>query len=572
MAATGVSLVVERVSQGDGGPGKWVRTGDVQRFRVRLNGMAKGARVAVAASPVEALSEVACVSPAGQPSHPALSSPLAGPLGSSSVGAAPPGSASVGAAPFAPEYGGPPLPGPASAGPAPHGAASDGLTTADSALTAAGPQTDVPRTDVPTGSGATGSGAAGGGVTGGGVAGGGVAGGGVAGGGATGSATASGAMPGGVTADGVTGGGVAGSGAMPGGVTGDGVTGGGVAGSGAMPGGVTGSGAMPGGATGGGATTGAPMTLESGEDGLSAPTAGGGQGPVPGWPPATGAATAGASPVPALPARVLATRALAAIGTPALPYGSLLGAHVCRLGKVDGERSVDVTLTTPEGARKVVLAAVAEMRAEPDDGRTTMRRSVAMRVIGTAPPISGDAAKLADPQARRTAEAEVPDVELTLRQVAPQQTLRHMSAPASPRTPAQSVPAASGGAVASSSIESVPAASGKAVASSSTQGVSLDQALPDVLQQGLADVPTVGASPAPGTTPSPQIAALSGTEAAPLPWEMAAATKRARPTGQGNPLKGPMGHAMVVGGIGTLLGALWLIVTVQKHRRRRMVL
>ncbi|NUP83481.1 MAG: hypothetical protein HOV96_38750, partial [Nonomuraea sp.] len=59
VAATGVSLVLERVS-GPEGVGKWIRTGDVQRFRVRLNGMAKGARVAVATSPVEALSEVSC--------------------------------------------------------------------------------------------------------------------------------------------------------------------------------------------------------------------------------------------------------------------------------------------------------------------------------------------------------------------------------------------------------------------------------------------------------------------------------------------------------------------------------
>ncbi|GAA3577506.1 hypothetical protein GCM10022419_068450 [Nonomuraea rosea] len=59
VAAAGVSLVLERV--GGDGAGKWIRTGDVQRFRVRLNGMAHGVRVAVAASPVEALGEVACV-------------------------------------------------------------------------------------------------------------------------------------------------------------------------------------------------------------------------------------------------------------------------------------------------------------------------------------------------------------------------------------------------------------------------------------------------------------------------------------------------------------------------------
>ncbi|TMR88656.1 hypothetical protein, partial [Nonomuraea basaltis] len=44
VAAGGVSLVLERVNESDGA-GRWVRTGDVQRFRVRLNGMAEGARV-----------------------------------------------------------------------------------------------------------------------------------------------------------------------------------------------------------------------------------------------------------------------------------------------------------------------------------------------------------------------------------------------------------------------------------------------------------------------------------------------------------------------------------------------
>ncbi|WP_181448855.1 hypothetical protein [Nonomuraea aridisoli] len=62
-ASTGVSLVLERVN-GTDGTGKWVRTGDVQRFRVRLNGMGREAKVAVAANPVRALGEVSCV-PAG---------------------------------------------------------------------------------------------------------------------------------------------------------------------------------------------------------------------------------------------------------------------------------------------------------------------------------------------------------------------------------------------------------------------------------------------------------------------------------------------------------------------------
>ncbi|MEU6780606.1 hypothetical protein ABZ912_15505 [Nonomuraea angiospora] len=67
LAASQVSLVLERVST----PGKWIRTGDVQRFRVRLNGMADGVKVAIAASPAAALTQVSCATAApGTPSAP----------------------------------------------------------------------------------------------------------------------------------------------------------------------------------------------------------------------------------------------------------------------------------------------------------------------------------------------------------------------------------------------------------------------------------------------------------------------------------------------------------------------
>ncbi|MEW1837793.1 hypothetical protein AB0392_07550 [Nonomuraea angiospora] len=67
LAASRVSLVLERLST----PGQWIRTGDVQRFRVRLNGMADGVKVAIAASPVAALTQVSCApAAAGTPSAP----------------------------------------------------------------------------------------------------------------------------------------------------------------------------------------------------------------------------------------------------------------------------------------------------------------------------------------------------------------------------------------------------------------------------------------------------------------------------------------------------------------------
>jgi hypothetical protein len=78
LAASRVSLVLERVST----PGKWIRTGDVQRFQVRLSGMADGVKVAIAASPASALTQVSCASAApGTPSEPA-------PAAEASLGAA----------------------------------------------------------------------------------------------------------------------------------------------------------------------------------------------------------------------------------------------------------------------------------------------------------------------------------------------------------------------------------------------------------------------------------------------------------------------------------------------------
>ncbi|MEU8245364.1 hypothetical protein [Nonomuraea sp. NPDC048916] len=68
-AAAGMALVLERVDV-PADIGKWVRTGDVLRFRVRLEGAAGDARLAVATSPVRALSSVTC--PAGQDPVPPL--------------------------------------------------------------------------------------------------------------------------------------------------------------------------------------------------------------------------------------------------------------------------------------------------------------------------------------------------------------------------------------------------------------------------------------------------------------------------------------------------------------------
>jgi hypothetical protein len=58
-AANGVSMVLEQVG-GPDGVLKWIRTGDVLRYRVRLQGMGDEARLAVAATPAGALTTVTC--------------------------------------------------------------------------------------------------------------------------------------------------------------------------------------------------------------------------------------------------------------------------------------------------------------------------------------------------------------------------------------------------------------------------------------------------------------------------------------------------------------------------------
>ncbi|WP_188192532.1 hypothetical protein [Nonomuraea sp. SYSU D8015] len=426
MAATGVSLVLERVNDSGGEVGKWTRTGDVQRFRIRLNGMGERASVAVAASPVEALAEVTCM---------------------------------------------------------PSARAALGLSATPS-----------------------------------------------------------------------------------------------------------------------------PPVIQA--------------------PPATGA---GAMAVPSqdaqdvtLAAQGLAVRALKVAGaSAALPDG----AQVCRLGSVTGERSVDVTLTAPDGAGTVVLAAAANMRAAEGDGLTTMQRTVTTRVTDTVPTISGPATAKHGSQG-----AETPGDP----SAGPETPVQGWEGP-EPATVGSGGPEGGGGSTAaggplvedSTGGRQAPDASatagreqGKAEARPRRTGIAevrahptgeaatlargrdtadarrpgpADEDLPSVVYGGGQALPHASASaagpdaaasafpgmpgeapgllpqasPAPGAAPPPLAAAPPG---APLPWEMAAATKRAaRPDGRVSPLKGPVGHTLAVGAIATLLGALWVIVTVQKRQRRRMV-
>ncbi|MFD2348917.1 hypothetical protein ACFSTC_05155 [Nonomuraea ferruginea] len=58
-AAAGVAMVLERVDD-PAGMVRWIRTGDVLRYEVRLSGMAEDASLAVAATPVHSLTGLSC--------------------------------------------------------------------------------------------------------------------------------------------------------------------------------------------------------------------------------------------------------------------------------------------------------------------------------------------------------------------------------------------------------------------------------------------------------------------------------------------------------------------------------
>ncbi|MEV0998344.1 hypothetical protein [Nonomuraea sp. NPDC050202] len=462
VAAAGVSLVLERVGGADG-VGKWVRTGDTQRFRVRLNGMGRGARVAVAASPVEALTEVACEPAPGRASR---SGPEAG-------GA--PGTAAVT---------GPP-------------AAASGTQPASRAGTAS----------------------------------------------RVGTASVIGAVP-----------------------------------------------------------------------------------------KVTGTSHAGV-------AATLTMRALSVVGGAGVKGTALPGTRVCALGKVSGERAVDITLKAPADTEEVVLAAVARVRDAESGGLTTMSRTAAVRAGEV---ITGDAATFAGPAHRlhpqrpgavrpdgTGARSGTPSATPARAQATPARTratpARAQATPARTRaTPARAraasrraraatVPPAGGSLVIPSAIPSVvpsavPSVAPQGVTSGAVasvapapsaggaggapqppaSGVPQASALPTPSSgawpapAGGAPQASAGAFPqplatAPGAIPSPSGAIVSfqpeaaGGEA-PLPWGMAMSAKPVEPVRWVSPIDGPKALPMVVGGIGLLMAGLWAVVTVQRGRKRRKVL
>ncbi|MFG1700804.1 hypothetical protein [Nonomuraea sp. NPDC049309] len=306
VAAAGVSLVLERV-KGTEDVGKWVRTGDVQRFRVRLNGMGKGAKVAVAANPVEALTEVTC--------------------------------------------------------------------TADARVAAGGGHAGSQTTVHGTGGGAVGAGAS----------------------------EVPGSAASGLAAPGAAGAGVPASGSAASGSAASGFAAPDLSAPGLSAPGLSGAGDGTAAASGvAGAQAAGPKA--AGRLAARALIAAGAAKPD--------------GPLPQLSAGASGTVPTAPGVAAAVPKEAVVpGARVCALGEVSGTKAVDVTVRAPEGARRVVVAAVARVR---DGGKpTTMSRTAAVRVRG---PITGDAATFSGP-AHRLPAATAPAAQASPGPAAPQRTL-----------------------------------------------------------------------------------------------------------------------------------------------------
>jgi hypothetical protein len=330
-------------------------------------------------------------------------------------------------------------------------------------------------------------------------------------------------------------------------------------------------------------------------------------------------------------AATLTMRALSVVGGAGVKGTALPGTRVCALGKVSGERAVDITLKAPADTEEVVLAAVARVRDAESGGLTTMSRTAAVRAGEV---ITGDAATFAGPAHRlhpqrpgavrpdgTGARSGTPSATPARAQATPARTratpARAQATPARTRaTPARAraasrraraatVPPAGGSLVIPSAIPSVvpsavPSVAPQGVTSGAVASVApapsaggaggappppppcVTQASPPPAPAGGAPQASAGAFPqplatAPGAVPSPSGAIVSfqpeaaGGEA-PLPWGMAMSAKPVEPVRWVSPIDGPKALPMVVGGIGLLMAGLWAVVTVQRGRKRRKVL
>ncbi|MEV4221720.1 hypothetical protein [Nonomuraea sp. NPDC049725] len=367
---------------------------------------------------------------------------------------------------------------------------------------------------------------------------------------------------------------------------------------------------------------------------VACPATGAATGPVTGVVPEA-AASAAPAPVGAgvspegVPGRVAGARVTA---NRALSGAVDAGARVCPLGRLAGKQVVDVTLTVPQGAGEVELAAVAKVREDGGLGHTTIARSVRTAIFEGPVPrdavgFSGNAVRLTQKAAPPAAVPPRPDGHSA--RPSRQDALAQRDASRQERPPAQDAPALNaapsvGGApapgdattrrrtppVGGAPAPGDPTARGR---TPSTGGAPAQRGATVQDAPALNAAPSVGGAPAPGGATvrgyAPYVAdapALGGATAvggvpaqqgapaaapggggvavapvgtgqpveaveAPLPREVGGGRMRVRAEEAVNPLAGPRGVPAVAVGIAALMGALWLIARVQRARIQKNV-
>ncbi|MFB4291678.1 hypothetical protein ACBI99_28785 [Nonomuraea sp. ATR24] len=312
-------------------------------------------------------------------------------------------------------------------------------------------------------------------------------------------------------------------------------------------------------------------------------------------------------------ARVTANRALS---------GTVdAGARVCLLGRLAGKQVVDVTLTVPQGAGEVELAAVAKVREDDGLGHTTIARSVRTAVFEGPVPrdvvgFSGNAVRLTQKAAPPAAVPPRPGGHSA--RPSRQDALAQRDASRQERPPAQDAPALNAApSVGGAPAPGDPTARGRTPSTGSApaqRGASAQKGATAHDAPALSAAPSVGGAPAPGGATvrgyAPYVAdapALGGATAvggvpdrqgmpapggapaagvavapvqtgqpveaveAPLPREVGGGRMQVRAEEAVNPLAGPRGVPAVAVGIAALMGALWLIARVQRARIQKNV-
>ncbi|MFI6535089.1 hypothetical protein ACIBHY_21750 [Nonomuraea sp. NPDC050547] len=251
------------------------------------------------------------------------------------------------------------------------------------------------------------------------------------------------------------------------------------------------------------------------------------------------------------------------VPTPAVGVAAR-GAEVCRLGKVSGERAVDVRLTVPQGVNEVVLAAVAQVWGS---GGVSTLSGTARTPVGTGP--------MPRPAAARPPETVV--IPLPTPLAKPAQVRRpDKGDEAGPRS--ESSYTGPRGALTNVGPRN-------ATHNASPRGVSPNVAPRSVSSNVSPNVAPRNVSPYVGPRPAssrpeglwndpnlrlPKVAPASAatTEAAgvPLPRQIAVAARTFETTEPMNLLTGHRGLSVAAGGIAVLLVALWFVARGQRRR------